>query len=459
MKKLVLLLVVLGLVALAFPLINLAVGSGAGVHFGEGSGGTPEYQAAMAVLAQKCGDCHAAEGSRPFYASFPVASAMIAEHVEEALEHYDMSALLAGSPTQAVDEVALARLQLTLEYGPTMPPPSYTLLHWDASFSEADRELVMKWVRAERAARHAAPGVAEALRGELLRPIPTPEVKDPAKVALGRKLYHDVRLSKDDTISCASCHDLAKGGTDQAPVSTGVDGQKGGINSPTVFNAALNLAQFWDGRAADLKAQADGPPNNPVEMATSWPEIIGKLEQDEALKGEFVAVYPEGFSGASITDAIAAFEETLLTPNSDFDRFLGGDAGALSAEAKGGHALFLELGCASCHVGEALGGQSYEKMGKKRDYFGHRGDVGPADEGRAAFTKNPADRHRFKVPTLRNVALTAPYFHDASAKTLDDAVAAMASFQLGEDLPAEKQAKLVAFLQSLTGELDGKKLE
>ncbi|MCL5098428.1 MAG: cytochrome-c peroxidase, partial [Candidatus Omnitrophica bacterium] len=227
------------------------------------------------------------------------------------------------------------------------------------------------------------------------------------KAELGRKLYHDKRLSGDDTVSCATCHDLAKGGTDQEKVSTGVRSQKGGINAPTTFNAAFQFKQFWDGRALTLEAQAGGPPNNPIEMDSNWKQIIGKLEADPAFAQEFKAAYPEGFTDKTITDAIAAFERTLLTPNSRFDKYLAGDANALSDDEVRGYARFKDTGCATCHSGVLLGGGSFEIMGRHGDYFKDRGGpVTDADKGRISVSKDGKDLHKFKVPTLRNVAKT-----------------------------------------------------
>ena len=219
----------------------------------------------------------------------------------------------------------LAKIEREVKDG-EMPPAAYVALHWNAALGGEKKEAVLAWVKAERAAQ-AAPGMPEPMRAALIRPIPDTLDVDPVKAALGEKLYHDTRLSGDDTISCASCHDLAKGGTDQHVVSDGIRGQKGGINSPTTYNAALNFAQFWDGRAATLEAQADGPPNNPVEMGSNWTPITEKLVKDKAFVKEFAAAYPEGVNKTTVTHAIAEYERTLLTPNSRFDKYLKGDAG------------------------------------------------------------------------------------------------------------------------------------
>lgn len=454
-------LIVAGIViaiAVIFPIINLIVGLPKGIQLGSQMGAPENYVAAAHALGQKCGNCHTAQGNLPFYASFPIASPMVKGDIRKGSEWFDMVAAFAKAPGQPVDEATLAKIEKSIGDG-SMPPHRYLMMHWDGRLTAAERKAVLDWIHEVRAKHFATDCCPADLKTAVIRPIPEAPKLDAKKVALGNKLYHDTRLSKDNTISCASCHDLAKGGCDVEPVSTGVGGAKGGINAPTVFNAAFHVAQFWDGRAADLAAQAAGPPANPIEMASSWPEIVQKLSADAAFKAEFEASYPGGITEANVCDAIATYEKTLVTPNSDFDKFLKGDQAALGAEAKQGHALFMESGCATCHSGIAMGGRSFEKMGRTADYFADRGNPTDADIGRAGVTKNEADRHKFKVPTLRNVALTPPYFHDASAKTLEEAIDTMGEYQLGTGFTTTEIAQMTAFLKSLTGELDGKKLQ
>ena len=295
---------------------------------------------------------------------------------------------------------------------------------------------------------------------ETVRPIQDSVPVDIRKVMLGNKLYNDTRLSADNTISCASCHGLNTGGVDNKAFSEGVGGQLGGVNAPTVFNAYYNFVQFWDGRAATLADQAAGPPVNPVEMACkSFDEICEKLKADAAFSKEFTEVYPDGINQANITNAIQEFEKTLLTPNSRFDKYLKGDKTAMNADEIAGYELFKKYNCATCHVGENMGGQSYELMGIKRDYFADRGtELTIEDNGRYKETKEERDRHRFKVPGLRNVALTTPYYHDATQATLEDAVVSMARYEVGEELTQQEVDRMVAFLKTLTGEYQGKLL-
>lgn len=232
------------------------------------------------------------------------------------------------------------------------------------------------------------------------------------------------------------------------------------MNAPTVYNSALNILQFWDGRAADLKEQAAGPPLNPVEMGShSFDEISAKLAEDKELSKRFLEVYPEGFNQSTITDAIAEFEKTLLTP-SRFDKYLMGDKTALTAEEVAGYELFKENKCATCHTGVNLGGQSFEYMGIKDNYFDYRGTgLTDGDNGRYSVTKNEQDRHRFKTPTLRNVMLTPPYMHDGSIATVEDAIRIMHQFQIGKNISDADTKSLVAFLNTLTGEYKGELLQ
>jgi cytochrome c peroxidase len=286
---------------------------------------------------------------------------------------------------------------------------------------------------------------------EPILPIKKPTGLDPRKVALGDDLFHDTRLSHDNTISCASCHNLAAGGVDLLPRSIGVDGRQGEINAPTVYNAALNFRQFWDGRAADLAEQIEGPIHNPVEMATNWQEALPKLAADEALKARFMALYGTPPTEASTIDAIVEFERSLITP-SRMDRWLMGDNNALTPEELQGYELFKQHGCIACHQGANVGGNLYQRFGVMRDYFAGRKHITHADLGRFNVTGREEDRYVFKVPSLRNVMLTPPYFHDASTESINEAVREMGRYQLGIDLPEKDVESIVHFLSALTGE-------
>lgn len=290
---------------------------------------------------------------------------------------------------------------------------------------------------------------------EPITPIPLDLKLDARKVALGQQLFSDPRLSRDNTISCAHCHNLAAGDMDSMPHAIGIEGKEGDINTPTVFNSGFNFRLFWDGRAATLEDQMDFPISNPNEMDSSWDEIILKLNRDDQYRHAFVSLYPQGIQPASVKDAIATFERSLITPNAKFDRFLRGDKQALDADEQAGYQLFKNLGCISCHQGMNVGGNMYEKLGVVEDYFAHRGNVRPSDFGRYNVTGIEEHRYEFRVPSLRNVALSAPYFHDASASTLEQAVAIMGKYQLGVDLSHDEISKLVKFLNTLTGIYQG----
>lgn len=407
-----------------------------------------------------CLACHTGNPSLPFYAEFPVAGKLVKEDARLAYRSFDITPMTeALKKGEKVNEVDLAKVEKVIQDG-TMPEPKYYLVHWGTSVSSTEKEMALDWAKEYRAANYPNPLAAEKWSNETVRPVQDSVEVDMRKVALGNKLFHDVRLSADNTISCASCHGLNTGGVDNKQYSEGVGGQLGGVNAPTVYNAYYNFVQFWDGRAVSLADQAAGPPLNPVEMASvSFDDICKKLKADAAFARAFRQVYPDGINQANITDAIQEFEMTLLTPNSRFDKYLKGDETAMNAEEIAGYALFKEYGCATCHAGENMGGQTYELMGIKYDYFADRGtELTIEDNGRYKETGNERDRHRFKVPGLRNIALTAPYFHDGTQKTLEEAVSAMAKYEVGEELDAQEIRQITAFLNTLTGEYQGQPL-
>lgn len=287
---------------------------------------------------------------------------------------------------------------------------------------------------------------------EPLQPLPLRVDLDPGKVTLGQLLFFDPRLSRDDSISCSTCHDLSRGGADGKSVATGIGGAQGEVNTLSVFNTAYQLAWFWDGRAATLEEQIDGPIHNPREMGSTWDLLVDKLKGITEYQSQFGTLYSDGVTVANIKDAIVNFEKSLITPNSRFDRYLRGDSSALSAEEKHGYQLFKEYGCIACHQGMNIGGNMFQIFGVAKNYFENRGNITKADMGRFNVTGREEDRHRFRVPSLRNVALTSPYFHDGSRATLDQAVRVMAEYQLGRTLSDEDVMLIVAFLQTLTGE-------
>jgi len=285
-----------------------------------------------------------------------------------------------------------------------------------------------------------------------------PSSEQKKKIELGSLLYHDTRLSADGSVSCATCHDLALGGVDRLPTSTGIKGQHGPINSPTVFNSVHNFVQFWDGRAGSLEEQAAGPVENPLEMGDAWDAVVEKISADPDYVAKFADAYNGAITKETITSAIADFERTLVTPNSPFDKYVKGDKTAISDEAKRGFILFNETGCASCHNGDYFGGTSFQVLAQS--YFDERGTpLTDADLGRFSVTGNEADRHAFKSPMLRNVGVTPPYFHDGSTSDLTVVVKKMGRHQLKTELSDEDANAIVAFLKTLTGEYQGVPLD
>ena len=404
-----------------------------------------------------CLDCHSANPELPFYFKLPVAGKIMQKDVDEGYRAFDMEPMwkTLESGEGFLSPVDVAKVE-KVAIDKRMPMAKYYLVHWGSRMTNAKRDVILEWAAAYRTA-HYNDGVCGC---EPVRPIDLSLPYDEAKAALGFKLYHDTRLSVDNTVSCASCHGLNTAGVDNKQYSEGVEGKLGGVNAPTVYNAVYNFVQFWDGRAVTLADQAAGPPVNPVEMASpNFDAIVAKLNKDKKFVREFKKVYPEGLSQATITDAIEQFERTLITPNSRFDKYLRGDKTAITAEELEGYELFKKYNCATCHVGKNLGGESYELMGLRKHYFADRGlELTEEDNGRFKQTGVERDRHRFKVPGLRNVALTWPYYHDGTRTSLKEAVCAMGTYQSGVELTDEEEDKIVAFLNTLTGEYQGKLL-
>ena len=453
MKRLLrnLLIVALALVVALFVIYRVVLSSS-----------TPNEELALdarvtAILEDGgCLSCHIAEPELPFYANFPVVGKLVKQDAQDGYRAYDIAPLMevlkAGVEPSVIDVAKVEKVALDK----SMPMAKYYLMHWGSQMTDAKVSVVAEWAREFRT-EHYNDGLVGERAAEPVRPIVAlPEV-DERKVKLGFDLFHDTRLSVDNTVSCASCHALDTGGVDNHQYSHGVEERLGGVNAPTVYNAVYNFVQFWDGRAMTLAAQAAGPPLNPVEMAsTSFDEIIAKLQADKEFVEAFNAVYPDGLTEANITNAIEEFERTLVTPNSQFDKWLLGDDAALTAEQLRGYELFKENGCATCHAGINLGGESYELMGLRRHYFAERGlELTEEDNGRYKETKQERDRHRFKTPGLRNVALTWPYYHDGTRLTMDEAVRDMARYQCDVELADAEVDAIVAFLYTLTGEYNG----
>ncbi len=296
--------------------------------------------------------------------------------------------------------------------------------------------------------------VISMLQGaEPILPIPQSIPYNKAKAALGEKLFFDPILSRDYSITCASCHNFTKGGADARSVSTGIHYQKGSMNAPTVLNSVFNFTQFWNGRAKNLAEQALGPIHNPIEMGLSPKEAALRLQSDPSYNNAFSKITGRhSITANDIAEMIAEYEKILITPNGKFDLYLRGKA-TLSPKEVEGYQLFKTLGCISCHNGVNVGGNSYQKMGA----------ILPIErkskiDDRYAITHREQDKNVFKVPTLRNIALTAPYFHDGSAITLPEAINKMSHRNLGIKLSQKEVDSLVTFLHTLTGKLSNQEL-
>ena len=292
---------------------------------------------------------------------------------------------------------------------------------------------------------------------ELARPIPESVELDAAKLALGERLFNDAGISGNG-FSCNTCHQLDNGGIDRLPRSLVTGGGFDEMNTPTIFNVALNSLQTWTGEFTDLESQLDMVVNNSKHFAASWPEIIQRLQQDDAYRAAFKQIFAGVISRRTISAAITTFERSLLTPNADFDRYLRGDSQALNETQLKGYRLFKSYGCISCHQGINLGGNLLARFGIYKDGLTDKSTLTPFDYGRYNITGKERDKFVFRVPSLRNVAVTAPYFHNGSTATLGDAIKIMARIQLNVDMPQQDISLIASFLNALTGEYRGKRL-
>ncbi|MEG1623229.1 MAG: cytochrome c peroxidase [Alistipes sp.] len=407
----------------------------------------------VSILQQNdCLVCHDPKAEAPAYAALPGIGSRLKEHMYHAARFVHLKRACAD--IENINEADLAKIEQAVSNG-SMPIGEYKAFHWGTGFNDKEKSILMQWVADVRAKRFVTGLSAKQFANEPIQPIVAAVVADSAKVMLGYKLYHDNRISGDNTVSCAFCHPLDKGGVDNLRTSKGIGNQFGTINAPTVYNSSLNFGQFWNGHAPTLALQAAEPPLNPVEMGSnSWDEIVARLRADKALVAEFAPLYPEGITEATVTDAIEVFEKTLLTPDCPFDLYLKGDLKALSEEQIAGYEAFKEFDCATCHVGQGMGGQSYEYIGIMEDYFASRSSEilwTDDDEGLYGVTKDSLDLACLKVPMLRNVELTAPYLHDGTAGTLHAAVGVMFRYQLGLSENDPNIPSIVTFLRTLTG--------
>ena len=410
------------------------------------------------LLVQKCASCHAQDATYNKFLKF-FSFGLMRDHVEGAKRAFTLrpdTSVRSGN----VDYLKMDYVLRTRR----MPPASYSMMHPGSRLTPTDVAILRQKYKVEGAAVRAFAPIS---------PVAAPDTHlEQARIYLGYLLYHDGRLSTNNLVSCASCHDLTRGGTDNLAKSKGVPGpdglpQLGGVNAPTTYNAAGNIRQFWDGRAADLKEQAGGPPLNPVEMgfacAEDWNIIAHKLSNDPEMVALFAYVFGDrGITADTVTTAIAAYEQTLATPDSAFDLYLKGDEKALTNAQKAGMESFVELGCATCHSGPTLGGISFEYVNTHGDL---RALAAPDDYQEGAFglrdfTKKEEHKDMFRVPNLRNVALTAPYFHTGTVNSLQEAVRIMMLTQNGSGkAPEETVRNITRFLEAQTGKLYGRPVD
>jgi cytochrome c peroxidase len=408
---------------------------------------------AMAILNDaSCATCHRKNSTLPFYATFPVLGNRVRN--ERGVLHFNIDGTVEKiGRGEVINEVTLAKIEMTTTVTGAMPPMTYNLIHWGSSITPAKQKILKEWIKSHREAFYPNLTATDRFKYEPVRPLPSSWPVDRNKALLGEKLFHDTRLSSDNTLSCFSCHNLQTGGVDKKQYPEGIGKILGKVNTPTIYNACFNHSQGWDGHAVNLKSQIAGHLLSPCEMANrSFNDILKKLRKDRELKHTFEKLYREGITETAIADAIETFEKTLLTPDCRFDKYLRGEEQILDKDEIRGYELFKSNKCAICHTGVILGGQSCEIMGLYKNYFNDRGwDLTKEDLGRFNQTADEYDRHRFKVPGLRNVALTKPYFHDGSQQTIHDAVKMMGIYQSGRSINDEEIRAIVAFLETLTG--------
>ena len=438
---------------------------GAGTSWGvsetpQGYPSLGKFNKVSRIMLDKCMPCHTRNMDPPFDASIPGIKKIIAKDYAAAPRAFDLNHELEGdAKDKPVNESSLAKMAWVTSYD-IMPPARFTAVHKNTHLTAKDKEGLLTWIRETRKKHYDNGLAAPERRDEPIQPLPSALHVDTKKAALGQKLFNDVRLSGDESMSCASCHDFAKAGTDGLMIAQGVYDLNSGLNTPTVFNAVFNFRQYWNGRAADVQEAAALAPVDPTMMGSKgWDLILAKLRLDEALTNEYKHAFgPSSWTKENVTAALAEFQKTLVTPDSRFDQWLKGKDDALTAEELKGYQRFKDYRCTSCHVGQNVGGQSLEYMDLKRDYFADRGHPMARDEGYKAVTGRQEDLRRFKVAGLRNVELTAPYLHDGTAQTLSRAVDVMGTYLSGISIDEEDNALIVAFLRTLTGTYQGKPL-
>jgi cytochrome c peroxidase len=418
--------------------------------------GNSENEQVLAIFDDaSCVLCHQDNSVKAYKLSNPVVRAIINGDVEKGLRKFDIDDLVDKLDKNIiVNEVDLAKIEYAVVINNTMPPKKYAYLYWGASISSLKHKILKKWVETQRDLYYLNSYASEFFKHEPVRPLPSFVIADDERVALGEKLFRDKRLSSDNSVSCFSCHNLTLGGMDNRQYSEGVDNTLLSVNTPSVYNSYFNFRQFWDGRVSDPDSVIIDHLLDPDVMANeSVGSVTRMLRKDKEIKALFDSLYNDGLTQKSFVDALSSYVKSLVTPDSRFDKYLKGDFSSVTGREIKGYELFKANKCATCHVGILLGGQSMEQTGLYGDYFSDRGwAVIESDSGRFNQTGDVSDRYRFKVPGLRNVAVTRPYFHDGSRYTLFDAVRSMSKYQTNRKITDEETAAIVEFLNTLTGE-------
>ena len=423
-------------------------------------GGASKESQAIAIFEEaSCITCHQKTSDLPFYSDIPIVGHFVKNDQQKGYRMFDMEdAWSRIKKGEAINEAHLAKIEMETIVLGTMPPMRHSLLHWGSSVTTAKKSILENWIRYHRATFYPSELSAEQFKYEPVRPIPASLSVNNRKAKLGEKLFYDKRLSSDNSISCASCHNLNNGGANNRQYQESINKHLCSINTPTIYNAHFNTIQSWSGSATSIEEYIEKHLLSPDILGnSSFAKIIEKLQKDNDINDLFEKLYDDGITMSSITNAIAEFGKTLLTPDCDFDKYIKGDEFAINKMQVFGYEQFKSYKCATCHAGINFGGQTRELMGRHKDYFEDRGwELTKDDMGYFNHTADEYDRYRFKVPGLRNVELTKPYFHDGSQQALYDAVITMGSHQSGRKISNEDAKAIVAFLETLTGKFENK---
>ena len=418
-------------------------------------GALKESQAVAIFEDASCITCHLKNTTPSFYSDLFLVGRIVENNRQKGYHTFDIKdtweKMING---KAINEVHLAKIEMEIVTLGTMPPAKYYLFHWGSSITAAKKSIIKNWIKYHRDKFFHNELSSEQFKYEPIRPIPSFLHVNKRKSSLGEKLFNEKRLSADNTISCASCHNLKNGGANNRQYPESINKRLCGMNTQTIFNTYFNALQSWNGNTTDMCEYIGKHVLNQNIMGNnSFSYIINKLKSDDDISDSFNKIYEDGITESTITDAINEFVKTLITPDSNFDKYTKGDDNAINKMQIFGYELFKSYRCATCHAGVNLGGQTRELMGRYKNYFeDRRWEITKEDMGYFNHTADEYDRHRFKVPGLRNVELTKPYFHDGSQQTLHEAVQTMGIYQSGCKISDEDANAIVSFLETLTGD-------